>query len=84
MLLMRTANTLTIGGISIHRRTRAATAHWEWHASNNVYYLTFGVANPRAHKWWATTVWIYLPSWVARTPLARMPSTGHRFWSRGR
>lgn len=72
--------TTTMDSVHIQRHHRAAPFHWEWHTHQGTCYLEVGIAHPRRHTWWATSITVYLPAWVNRTPLARVPSTGWRAW----
>jgi hypothetical protein len=64
----------------VTRRGRAAWWHWEWHNHGDVKYIMFGASDPYVHRWWSTTVYLYLPKWANNTLLNRIPSTGWRAW----
>ena len=66
--------------VLIQRGGRGAPVHWEWHNYPSALYLMAGIAHSRRHARWSTTVYVYLPAWLERTPLGRVPSTGWRAW----
>jgi hypothetical protein len=74
-----------VKNLHLSRRGRAAPVHWEWYCNPGTgraraCYLMAGIAHRHRHAWWAFTLYLYLPPWVAATPLARVPSTGWRSW----
>ncbi|MGO9692950.1 MAG: hypothetical protein ACLPYO_03850 [Mycobacterium sp.] len=42
-------------------RMRAARLSWEWHNLQGTPYLSVGVADPKVHRRWATSLTLYLP-----------------------
>lgn len=46
--------------VHVFRRYRAGRFSAEWHSIRGVRYLMVGIASPNHHRWWATTIYIYI------------------------
>jgi hypothetical protein len=49
-----------LGPLHVSRRARAQRFSWEWHNHGGVRYISVDVADPDVHRWWATSVTLYL------------------------
>lgn len=71
--------------VFINRRFRAARLGFEWHNYAGVRFVSVGVASPTHHRWWATSVYVYVSKGhgrqlVSTALFGRLHSGGYKSW----
>jgi len=64
----------------VMRKARASHLSYEWHNYKGVRYINVGIACPKHHHWWSTSIWFYTSLRPHRwSLLGRFPSYVGRY-----